>query len=80
MESIEFVPGVVEGSVKSGVLFRFPDFSMSLIFTDRGVFAEILEEKGRRVFRGKVKDENIEEAAQEIMKKLGEVVRIYQNE
>jgi len=77
---IKFIPGAMEGSLKRAVLMKFPDFSLSIIETERGLFAEIVEKKERRTFKAEIGEENLEGVVEKVMDKLGSIVEIYQKE
>ena len=77
MDAIKFVPGTLDGSVKKGFLIEFPDFSLTLLITDKGVFAEMLKEGERRTFEGRMEKEDVSKAVTEVMERINEVMRIY---
>ena len=79
MEALEFKPSPVEGSPRKSVLLKFPDFSLSIIRTDSGIFAEILGEE-RKTFRAEKVDVDVSGSVDRIMEKFFQIVEIHQNE
>ncbi len=78
MKAVKFTPASVDGGVKDSVLLEFPDFKLSLIFTEKGLFAEVLSDGSRRTFKAEVVEEEIESAVRKVMERLKDIVEVYQ--
>ncbi len=78
VKAIKFVPSTIEGGPKRSFLLEFPDFSLSLIETEKGLFAEIVRENERQTFTSKIEDVSVRKEVQAVLSRLNEIVQVYQ--
>lgn len=78
MEELVFSPKVLEGSPEESFVLKFPQLTVSLMFSKGKIFAELLEGDNRSTFEGEVKDSSKEfkEVVNKVMENLESVVHI----
>ncbi len=78
MKEIVFSTAKLEISPNKSFILRFPEFTLSLMFNKKKVFAEIIQKKARTVFEGKVEknEKKFENAVEKLMKNLEKIIEI----
>ena len=78
MKELVFSPAKLEISPTNSFILKFPDFTLSLMFSKNKIFAEIIQKDTRNVFQGNVKknEKKFEEIVEKLMQNLGKIIEI----
>ncbi len=78
MKEIVFKPAVIATRPDQSFVLKFPGFTLSLLFSNGKLNAEVLEGTKRSTFESEVKDnsEEFEKIVNKLMKNLNTVMRI----
>jgi hypothetical protein len=78
MKEIVFSPADLDVSPKKSFVLKFPDETLTLMFSEEGFFAESIVKSTRKTFKGGVKDSEGEfkKLIEELTKKLDKIIQV----